>query len=130
MHGAACKPTTESATGVSYGFELYASTTADVVCPLTSWTDNVAKPEVTALTLHVGTNGTITCTAYAVNSQGRIFDSQTVNATGPGWAKTVFFNKTFTSNLQLPYDPDMSMFVMCRLPGNSAIYKLTWSDYQ
>ena len=31
MHGAACRAKTENATGVSYGFELYASTTADVI---------------------------------------------------------------------------------------------------
>lgn len=130
MHGAACKAKTENATGVSYGFELYASTTADVICPLTYLTDNLAQSEVIGLTLHVGTNGTITCTAYAVNSSGTIFDRLTVNSTGSGWAKTVYFNKTFTSNIPYPYDPNMTVFVECHLPGNSAIYKLTWYDYR
>ena len=58
MHGAAYKAKTENTTAVTYGYELYASTAVNVICPLTYWTNNLAKSAVSGLTLHVGTNGT------------------------------------------------------------------------
>jgi RTX calcium-binding nonapeptide repeat (4 copies)/NHL repeat len=130
MHGAACKAKTENATGVTYGYDLYASTAVNVICPLTYWTDNLAQSAGSGLTLHVGTNGTSTCTTYTVNASGTIFDTQTGKAPGSGRAKTVRFNKTFPSNIPYPYDPTMPVFVECSLPGNSAIYRLTWDDFQ
>ena len=65
-----------------------------------------------------------------MNANGTIFGTQTGKAPGSGRAKTVRFNKTFTSNIPYPYDPTMTVFVECSLPGNSAIDRLTWDDFQ
>jgi hypothetical protein len=128
MHGAACKANAENAPNVAYGFELFAPSGADVICPLTFWSGNGEKPEVSGLTLYVGTNGAISCTAWVINAAGR-YTTAAATSSGSQWNKTVRFGQTFTSDVSYPYDTSMSMFVQCHLPPNSAIYKLTWVDY-
>jgi hypothetical protein len=128
MHGAACKANTENASNVTYGFELFTATGADVICPLTFWSRNDEKPAVDNLTLYVGTNGTISCTAWVINAAGK-YVTATASSSGAQWNKTVRFAQTFTSDVAYPYDTNITMFVQCHLPANSAVYKLTWVDY-
>ncbi|MDX2024552.1 MAG: hypothetical protein SF187_30200 [Deltaproteobacteria bacterium] len=129
MPGTACKPANGAATNVQYGTELWAPSGGTVICPLTLRTKTGQEQNVGNPTVRIGSNNPVSCTAYGVNLWGEVLFTQTQTASQAGWRKTVNFTGPATNApAGSPYD--LSYFVMCNLPPASAVYSVTWYEYQ